>query len=132
MSSDDDGYVHRPGQIDGSDDDSDGEPAAGDARGGASDTHGETHGDARDAHDVRDARGGPAGPSDDESLGRTGWVLVAVVVTATIVVPGLIYLFPAAPGEAGLPFIVAMLVLPFLPAVLLGVTAVWSLARSGK
>ncbi len=63
--------------------------------------------------------------SDD--LGVKGWVLAGVVVTATVLVPGVIYLFPAAPGEAGLPFLVAMLVLPFLPAVLLGVTAVWSM-----
>ena len=73
-----------------------------------------------------------AEPSDEQSsadseLGVNGWLLVGVVVTATILVPGVIYAFPAAPGEAGLPFLVAMLVLPFLPAVLLGATAVWSM-----
>lgn len=64
----------------------------------------------------------------DGDLGRAGWVLVAVVVIAFLVIPGIIYLRPTAPGELGLRFFAAMLVLPFLPALLLGLTAVWSLA----
>ena len=98
MADDADGYVHTPGAIDASESD--------DAVVGGDETDGEAN----------------------EDLGVRGWVLVGVVVTATVVIPGLIYLFPAAPGEAGLPFLIAMLVLPFLPAVLLGVTAVWSMA----
>ncbi|QZP38806.1 hypothetical protein [Halobaculum magnesiiphilum] len=68
----------------------------------------------------------PSGDAEDD-FGRAGWVLVAVVVIAFLVVPGIIYLRPTAPGELGLRFYAAMLVLPFLPALLLGVTAVWSL-----
>lgn len=66
--------------------------------------------------------------SDDEAddLGLGGWLLVGVVATAFLVIPGIIYLFPAAPGEAGIPFLVAMLALPFAPALLLGAVAVWS------
>ncbi|WP_435062601.1 hypothetical protein [Halobaculum sp. EA56] len=67
-------------------------------------------------------------PAADEGLGRAGWVLVGVVVLAFLVIPGAIYLRPTAPGELGFGFLAAMLVLPFLPALLLGVTAVWSLA----
>ncbi|MFC7070857.1 hypothetical protein [Halobaculum lipolyticum] len=77
--------------------------------------------DAADADDT-----GPAAADDD--LGRTGWVLVAVVVVAFLVIPGAIYLRPTIPSEIGFRFIAAMLVLPFLPALLLGLTAVWSLA----
>lgn len=78
-----------------------------------------------------DDRAEPApDPADEEGedLGRAGWVLVAVVVFAFLVVPGIIYLRPTGPAELGFDFLAAMLVLPFLPAILLGITAVWSLA----
>ncbi|QLG27702.1 hypothetical protein HUG10_09115 [Halorarum halophilum] len=68
----------------------------------------------------------PGADGSDEGLGRTGTVLVAVVVLAFLVIPGIIYVRPAAPGELGLGFLTAMLVLPMLPAALLGATAVWS------
>ncbi|MFC7096744.1 hypothetical protein [Halobaculum marinum] len=71
---------------------------------------------------------GDAAADADDDLGRAGWVLVAVVVVAFLVIPGVIYVRPTIPGEIGLRFLAAMLVLPFLPALLLGVTAVWSLA----
>lgn len=73
----------------------------------------------------------PGGTADDD-LGRAGWVLVAVVVVAFLVVPGAIYLRPTAPGELGFGFLASMLVLPFVPALLLGVTAVWSLVAGGN
>ena len=91
-------------------------------------------GDGYERVDDADAAAAPAEATDDgeadaeEDLGRAGWVLVAVVVLAFLVVPGIIYLRPTAPGELGFRFLAAMLVLPFLPAVLLGLTAVWSLA----
>ena len=64
---------------------------------------------------------------DDEEFDRRGWLLVAVVVFAFVVAPGLILLNPPA-----LPFEVAFLVLPLLPAVLLGATAVWVALRRGE
>ncbi|QZX98499.1 hypothetical protein [Halobaculum rubrum] len=86
--------------------------------------------------DESDAPTGADAPADADTdadgLGRAGWVLVAVVVIAFLVVPGIIYLRPTAPGELGFRFLAAMLVLPFFPAVLLGVTAVWSLAAGGE
>lgn len=63
-------------------------------------------------------------------FGRRGWVLVAAVVVSVLVVPGAVYLFPAAPARAGLPFLAAMLVLPMVPAVILGVVAVWSMTAA--
>lgn len=75
-----------------------------------------------------DAAGDGVTDEANDDLGRAGWALVAVVVLAFLVVPGIIYLRPTAPGELGFRFLAAMLVLPFLPAVLLGATAVWSLA----
>jgi len=108
VSSDDDGgYVHRPGR--GRDADSDG-------AGGADDDVGET--DGVDETVVRS-------PEPDDDLGSVGWALVAVVVAAFLVIPGVIYLFPTGP-QAGLPFLVAMLALPFAPALLLGGVAVWT------
>lgn len=88
-------------------------------------------------------RDGPAGdePTADSphpertepepaGFGARGWFLVAAVVLSVLVVPGVVYLFPALPADAGLPFIAAMLVLPMLPAVLLGLTAVWSMTAA--
>jgi hypothetical protein len=65
--------------------------------------------------------------TQQEEFGRRGWVLVGVIVLSTIVVPGIIYLYPAGPGNLGVSFLAAMLALPMLPAILLGATAVWSL-----
>ncbi|WP_435124605.1 hypothetical protein [Halobaculum sp. D14] len=78
------------------------------------------------------AADGDADDDEQQDLGRAGWVLVAVVVVAFLVVPGIIYLRPTTPDELGLDFLAAMLVLPFIPALLLGVTAVWSLAAGNR
>lgn len=67
-----------------------------------------------------------------DGVDRRGWALVAALATALLVVPGTIYLFPALPAEAGLPFFAAMLVLPLAPAVLLGLVAVWSMTYDGN
>jgi hypothetical protein len=99
-----------------------------------SDTDGTVHRpDEATAADQRaDAADRPAGRSEPEpaGFGTRGWFLVAVVVLSVLVVPGAVYLFPALPADAGLPFVAAMLVLPMLPAVLLGLTAVWSMTAA--
>ncbi|MEZ3142501.1 hypothetical protein [Halobaculum sp. MBLA0143] len=108
MSSDDtDGYVHRPGQA--RDDDATDERTAAD----------------EPDHSVTT-------PDAEPGLGSFGWALVAVVALAFLGIPGLIYVFPTAPGDAGLPFLVAMLALPFVPALLLGVVAVWTAVSDGE
>ena len=59
--------------------------------------------------------------SEQREFGRSGWILVSVIVLAFIVSPLLIYLDPPY-----LPFKFAYLILPLIPALLLGGTAVWS------
>ncbi|WP_327052503.1 hypothetical protein [Halomicrococcus gelatinilyticus] len=65
-------------------------------------------------------------PDDGDEFGRSGWLLVGVMLLAFVVAPLLIYLRPP-----GLPFKFAYLVLPLVPALLLGATAVWA-AQSSK
>ncbi|WP_318568441.1 hypothetical protein [Salinigranum marinum] len=108
----DEGYVHRP-------DAADAEHAPGTDRV-----------DRVDRADDEEAAPLP-GPKPT-GFGDRGWVLVATVVLAFLVVPGVIYLRPALPGEAGLSFVVAMLILPLVPAVMLGLTAVWSMRASRR
>lgn len=122
MSSDpEEGYVHRPEALDASDEGGDetGEPDATSAAGAA-------------AHSDADADTAPLPGPPPDGFGDRGWVLVATVVLAFLVIPGIIYLRPALPGEAGVPFIVAMLILPLVPALLLGLTAVWSMSASRR
>ncbi|PSP75998.1 hypothetical protein BRC86_02495 [Halobacteriales archaeon QS_3_64_16] len=57
-----------------------------------------------------------------ESFGLRGWVLVGILLLAFLVVPTIILFVP----PAALPFEVAFLILPLLPAILLGAVAVWS------
>lgn len=62
-----------------------------------------------------------------------GWLLVAAVVLAFLVVPGALYLLPTvqdAVAGLGLGLRHTYLVLPLLPAFLLGAIAVWSAVRS--
>jgi hypothetical protein len=57
-----------------------------------------------------------------ECFGLRGWVLVGALLIAFLVVPAVIVFVP----PAALPFEVAFLILPLLPALLLGALAVWS------
>jgi hypothetical protein len=67
------------------------------------------------------------GSLDEEAagLGPRGTFLVVTLVVAFLVVPAVIYWRPPE-----LPFLVAFLVLPLLPAIGLGLVAVWSLTES--
>ena len=65
------------------------------------------------------ASGGPTRPADRE-FGRQGWLLVAAIVVAFGAVPLTIALRPP-----DLPFVVAYLVLPLVPAGLLALLAVY-------
>ncbi|MCT9097711.1 hypothetical protein [Haloarchaeobius sp. HME9146] len=53
-----------------------------------------------------------------------GWTLVGVIVFAFLVAPIVVYLRPPA-----LPYWVALLAFPMLPALFLGVMAVWATTR---
>ncbi|SDM46489.1 hypothetical protein SAMN04487949_1754 [Halogranum gelatinilyticum] len=64
------------------------------------------------------------------SFGGQGWILVAIVVLSFLVVPGLIYVFPSIPASFGIPYLAAFLALPMIPALLLGLTAVWTMTAA--
>jgi hypothetical protein len=64
---------------------------------------------------------------DRGGAGIRGWILVGTLVVCTLVVPGLIYLRPAFLSALGIPYMTALLVLPLVPAVVLGLTAVWAM-----
>ena len=61
-----------------------------------------------------------------EGGGPSGTLLVVVVALATLVIPGIIYLYPTLLADH-VPFLVAMLALPFIPALLLGGVGVWAM-----
>jgi len=95
----------------------------------------EAFGEGRSADDEGSDGSGEAVPRNDPSPGRSdltvpererfglrGWVLVFVLLVAFLVVPAVIVFVP----RAALPFEVAFLILPLIPAVVLGVIAVWS------
>ncbi|SIR45667.1 hypothetical protein SAMN05421858_2309 [Haladaptatus litoreus] len=62
--------------------------------------------------------------TESREFGRSGWILVAVMVIAFIIAPLLIYINPPY-----LPFKFAYIVVPLVPAILLGATAVWAAQR---
>lgn len=68
----------------------------------------------------------------EREFGWRDWVLVGMVVVAFVLVPGALYFLPRAQGVAtsvGLSLRDAYLVLPLLPALLLGALAVWATTR---
>ncbi|WP_224268440.1 hypothetical protein [Haloprofundus salinisoli] len=81
---------------------------------------------------VHRPNGEPSAEPEPAGFGDRGWALVAAVVLSFLVVPGVIYLVPSAPGELGLSFFAAMLALPLAPAVILGLTAVWSMTAATR
>ncbi|WP_224334751.1 hypothetical protein [Haloprofundus halobius] len=79
-----------------------------------------------------DGESNPNPEPEPTGFGDRGWTLVAAVVLSFLVVPGFIYLVPSAPGELGLSFFATMLALPLVPAVILGLTAVWSMTAATR
>jgi len=80
------------------------------------------------------AVGGSGSDSEPEAtgFGSRGWVLVGVVALCFLVIPGAVYLVPSLPAMAGLPYLAAMLALPMLPALALGLVAVWSMTAATR
>lgn len=92
--------------------------------------------DAEDASAERDGGyvhrpDGATVPETTAAGGGVGWPLVALVFVAFLLVPGAIYLYPVLLGTFGLSFVATYLLLPLLPAVGLGLFAVWSMRRAG-
>lgn len=74
-----------------------------------------------------------AARAEDRTFDWHGWVLVGVIVVAFLIAPGLILAVPYAGGTLsalGLTWRDTFLVLPLLPALALGLTAVWAAARA--
>jgi hypothetical protein len=72
-----------------------------------------------------------AEPGDE--FGREGWVLIGMIILGFLVIPVALLVLPAAQGvvrSLGLTLRAAYLVLPLVPAFLLGAIAVWSALRS--
>jgi hypothetical protein len=68
----------------------------------------------------------------DREFGARGWVLVGMLFLAFGVIPMTIFFLPRAQGlltTIGLGYRDAFLVLPLLPALLLGAMAVWATTR---
>jgi len=69
---------------------------------------------------------------EDRDFGTRGWLLVVMLFFAFGVIPMAIFFLPQAGGmlsALGLSYRDAFLVLPLLPALLLGAMAVWATTR---
>jgi hypothetical protein len=72
-------------------------------------------------------------PADDDEFGWRGWVVVAALVVAFLVVPWVIVLLPPAQTSIaafGLTLRDTYLVVPLLPALVLGALGVWAALRA--
>jgi hypothetical protein len=114
-----DTYTHRPGAVE-------------ESRGGreSDDESGVADPETNAPTDATDDASSVADPTAPVERGReewnwSDWVLVGVIVLCFLVIPATILALP--PAE---PFRVAYLVLPLIPALLLGAVAVWSAQRS--
>ena len=65
-------------------------------------------------------------PAPDDEFDWRGWLLVGAVILSFLVIPALITLQPVRAGG----FRTTYLVLPLIPAFVLGATAVWVAVRS--
>ena len=65
----------------------------------------------------------PDDASGSDEFGRRGWILLVGMLVAFVIVPAIIYVRPP-----GVPYVVAYLVLPLVPAVVLALIAVWATA----
>lgn len=113
-SSDASGYVHTPG-----------EPDAVESDAGESDSTESTAGATATAGAATDQR-----PSETDEFGRAGWVLTGMLIVCMLIIPGIIYLYPYFLGSFGLSFFSTYLVLPLIPAAVLGLVAVWSMTAA--
>ncbi|PSQ41783.1 hypothetical protein BRD07_04615 [Halobacteriales archaeon QS_9_68_42] len=91
-----------------------------------------------EAFDEDDEYADPAEPTDedrehpetaDREFDWRGWTLVVAVFVCLVVVPGIIYAYPYVGPALGLTFWDTYLALPMVPAIVLGVLAVWATTR---
>ena len=65
----------------------------------------------------------------DREFDWRGWTLVVAVFLCFVVVPGIIYAYPYVGPALGLTFWDTYLALPMVPAIVLGILAVWATTR---
>lgn len=65
----------------------------------------------------------------DREFGWRGWVLVGAIFLAFLVIPGILILYPQVGPLLGLGYRNTYLLLPLIPAVTLGLLAVWATTR---
>ncbi len=65
----------------------------------------------------------------DRTFGWRGWVLVGAIAVSFVIIPGILYLYPHVGPRTGLSFWATYLILPLIPAVFLGLLAVWATTR---
>ncbi|PSQ33929.1 hypothetical protein BRD05_07700 [Halobacteriales archaeon QS_9_70_65] len=65
----------------------------------------------------------------DREFDYRGWTLVVALFVSIVVIPGIIYLYPRVGPSFGLTFYDTYLALPMIPAVVLGILAVWATTR---
>ena len=65
----------------------------------------------------------------DREFDWRGWTLVAGILFAFVVAPGIIYLYPRVGPVLGLTFYDTYLALPMVPAIVLAALAVWATTR---
>ncbi len=58
-----------------------------------------------------------------------GWTLVVALLISLVAIPAVIYLYPRVGPSFGLTFYDTYLALPMVPAVVLGILAVWATTR---
>ncbi|WP_336328179.1 hypothetical protein [Halovenus sp. HT40] len=79
--------------------------------------------------------GRPKGVEPAEEMDWRGWFLVGAVLVCFLVIPVLILFIPQAQsllGSLGLTVRQAYLAMPMIPAILLGITAVWAALRTQR
>jgi hypothetical protein len=77
--------------------------------------------------------GRPEGVEPAKEMDWRGWLLVGAVLVCFLVIPVLILFIPQAQsllGTLGLTRRQAYLAMPMVPAILLGITAVWAALRT--
>jgi hypothetical protein len=98
-----------------------------------SESDGDSANEESDGYVHRPSGEPPQQAEPSAEFGRHGWVLIGMLVVAFFLVPGAIYLLPAAEAfiqSLGLTLRAAYLTLPLVPAFVLGLLAVWSALRS--
>ena len=86
--------------------------------------------DASRADDAVESPEAAARAEAPDGFGSRGWVRVAVLAVCTLFVPGVIYVRPGILSAVGIPYIASLLVLPLVPAVALGLVAVWAMTAA--